>query len=39
VAAIARLFPDRRTVGVDAYDVVVGGGAFHCATQQQPSAA
>ena len=38
VEAIARLFPGRRTIGVDAKPVVVGGGAFHCATQQQPRA-
>jgi len=37
VEAIARMFPGRRTVGVDAYPVLVGGGAFHCTTQQQPA--
>jgi len=37
VAAIAKLFPDRRAVAVDGKSVVVGGGAFHCSTQQQPS--
>ncbi len=36
VAAIAKLFPDRRTVALDGKAVVVGGGAFHCSTQQQP---
>lgn len=36
VAAIARWFPGRRTVGLDGKSVVVGGGAFHCSTQQQP---
>lgn len=36
VAAIAKLFPGRRTVGLDGKSVVVGGGAFHCSTQQQP---
>jgi agmatine deiminase len=38
VAAIARLFPGRRTLGLPGKPVVVGGGAFHCSTQQQPSA-
>jgi agmatine deiminase len=36
VAAIAKMFPGRRTVGIDGKAVVVGGGAFHCSTQQQP---
>ncbi len=37
VAAIAKMFPTRATVGVDGKAVVVGGGAFHCSTQQQPA--
>jgi agmatine deiminase len=36
VAAIAKMFPDRRAIGLDGKTVVVGGGAFHCSTQQQP---
>jgi agmatine deiminase len=38
VHAIAAMFPTRRAVAVDAKPVVVGGGAFHCSTQQQPRA-
>jgi agmatine deiminase len=38
VSAIAAMFPTRRAVAVDGKAVVVGGGAFHCSTQQQPSA-
>jgi len=37
VAAITAMFPGRRAVAVDGKPVVVGGGAFHCSTQQQPA--
>jgi agmatine deiminase len=36
VQAIAALFPDRRTVGIDARAVLTGGGAFHCISREQP---
>ncbi len=35
--AIGKMFPGRRVVAADGKAVVIGGGAFHCATQQQPS--
>jgi agmatine deiminase len=35
VATIAKLFPERQTVGCPAWGIVHGGGAFHCITQQQ----
>ncbi|MFT3696047.1 MAG: agmatine deiminase family protein [Kofleriaceae bacterium] len=37
VAAFEPLFPNRKIVGVNCKDVVVGGGGFHCCTQQQPA--
>ncbi len=36
VAAIGKLFPTRRAIGLPCREVVVGGGGFHCCTQQQP---
>ena len=36
VSAIAAMFPTRRAIAVPGKPVVVGGGAFHCSTQQQP---
>ena len=38
VTAIAELFPDRETIGLNAEAVLAGGGGFHCASQQMPSA-
>ena len=38
VDAIAALFPDRATIGLPGDAVLAGGGGFHCASQQMPSA-
>lgn len=29
-------FPDKKVVGIDCSDLIYGGGAIHCMTQQQP---
>ena len=36
---LARLFPNRKVVGIHAIDLVWGFGTLHCLTQQQPSVA
>lgn len=30
------LFPNRKVVGIDCSEIIYGGGAIHCMTQQQP---
>ena len=37
-AAIARLFPRRKVIGVASREILLGGGNIHCITQQQPKA-
>jgi len=37
-ATLARLYPDREIVQVDATTIAFGGGGIHCMTQQQPVA-
>jgi len=37
LATLQGCFPDREVVGIAAVDMVLGLGAFHCVTQQQPA--
>jgi agmatine deiminase len=34
---IQSCFPDRKVVGIDCTEIIYGGGAVHCMTQQQPT--
>ncbi|OWR01582.1 agmatine deiminase family protein [Sphingopyxis witflariensis] len=36
IDALAALFPERRAVGVSARGILIGGGSFHCSSQQVP---
>jgi agmatine deiminase len=33
---LARIFPERRVIGVQAREILLGGGNIHCITQQVP---
>jgi len=33
---LEKCFPDRKVIGIDCSDIIYGGGAVHCITQQEP---
>jgi agmatine deiminase len=35
--SLTRIFPERRVIGVQAREVLLGGGNIHCITQQVPA--
>ena len=37
VEIIQKLFPDRKVIGLYAYDILIGLGGFHCLTMQVPA--
>jgi len=36
-AAIQKLYPDRKVIGIDVRELYKDGGMIHCVTQQQPA--
>jgi agmatine deiminase len=37
IRALTRIFPERRVIGVQAREILLGGGGIHCITQQVPA--
>jgi agmatine deiminase len=37
IRTLTRIFPDRRVIGVQAREILLGGGNIHCITQQVPA--